>query len=117
MGLPRQRNRPAAGGPYRGDWRPAKGKAGKRGRWVHKSDLGLPAYQDLDLRIHGVWVRISRSGRGYVFSVSKDPRFREWMYMDDDRKAALQEDPEGWKQEMQELEKRLIAKLRKIGRK
>ena len=100
MGTPRQRNRPATQW-YRGDRRRAYAAQETHDRYI---------------RVRGLSVFISWSGRGSVSSRARDPRYSEIEYMDDELKHRLSEarDEAGWRVAMQTLEDQLIARLRKI---
>lgn len=107
MGTPRQRNRPGPASRWRGGWK-------QIGPGV-VTPKDSPPSPDHEIRVHGVHVRISWD-RGGVHAWAKDDRLRQSEWMTDERKLELVNDAGGWVREMQELERRLIARLRQIGR-
>lgn len=72
------------------------------------------------IRIHGVSVTITCSGRGYVSSSAHDERYCNYEQIPEETRCRLRTaegyDAKEWAAEMTAAEKRLIARLRLIGR-
>lgn len=72
------------------------------------------------IRVHGEPVTLTYSGRGYVTSHARDPRYCLYEQVPEETRCRLrtagQENPAEWKVEMAAAEKRLIARLRMLGR-